>query len=86
VNVIDDFSNAHGWALGVRVVKGGGCKSGDPDCFCSERTGIDAGELWAVVNVYDIDCFDEDDTRPPVIACGCRTREKADRDASEWRW
>jgi hypothetical protein len=63
-----DFSNPHGWPIGVRVVQGGGCKSGDADCFCAERTGLDPGQLWAVVDIYDIDFFDEGDPRPRVIA------------------
>lgn len=79
--MIDDFSS-RGWLIGVRVTKGGGCRSGDTDCFCAERTGCDPAGRWAVVDIYGIDAFDEGDTRPRVIACGCRIREEAERDAS----
>lgn len=80
--MIDDFSS-RGWPIGVRVVQGGGCKSDDPDCFCAERLGRDPAELWAVVDVFDIDAFDADDTRPRVLACGCLTREEAEQTAVE---
>lgn len=77
---MQDFSNPHGWPIGVRVVKGGGCRSGDPNCICAEETGIDPGELWAIVDVYQTDTFG-DGNRPLVIGCGCKTRGQAERHA-----
>lgn len=78
---IDNFKNPHGWPIGMRVVKGGGCQSGDSRCICAEETGIDPDELWAVIDIYSIDDFSCGHTRPIVLCCGCKTREQAERGA-----